>query len=74
VICAVVALYFNAFVGVAQSFLKIPALRALAPKQTEPPFALVQGLLLVLFVVLATMATIRSGGQRTEGKGAGAAG
>src|SRR5258706_11417977 len=37
VVCAVVALYFNVFVGVVQAFLKIPALNAMAPKQTEPP-------------------------------------
>src|SRR6266850_7458043 len=31
VICAVMALYLNAFVGVVQAFLKVPALNALAP-------------------------------------------
>src|SRR5437870_12148897 len=38
VVCAVIALYFNVFVGIVQSFEKIPALQALAPTQTEPPF------------------------------------
>ena len=51
VITAVVALYFNCFVLVAQSFLKVPALHALAPKGNEPPFAIAQGILLVLFIV-----------------------
>jgi hypothetical protein len=51
VITAVTALYFNCFVLVVQSFLKVPALHALAPKGNEPPFAIAQGVLLVLFIV-----------------------
>jgi hypothetical protein len=51
VVTAVIALYFNCFVLIAQSFLKIPALHALAPKGNEPPFAIAQGILLVLFIV-----------------------
>jgi hypothetical protein len=50
VISAVAAFYLNAFVLVVQSFLKIPALNALAPKQTEPPFAVAQTLVLVFFI------------------------
>src|SRR5262245_30662317 len=42
VIGAVVCLYFNLFVLVVQSFLKIPALHAMAPTQTETPFKLTQ--------------------------------
>jgi len=56
VITAVIALYFNCFVLIAQSFLKIPALHALAPKGNEPPFAIAQGVLLVLFIVAGTLA------------------
>jgi hypothetical protein len=56
VIGAVVAQYFNVFVLVAQSFQKVPALHALAPTQTEPPFAIAQGAVLILFVVLGTLA------------------
>lgn len=52
VITAVIALYFNVFVGVAQAFIKIPALRTLAPTQSEPPFAIAEGAVLLLFVVL----------------------
>jgi len=37
VITAVMALYFNVFVLVVQSFQKLPALAALAPTQSEPP-------------------------------------
>lgn len=63
VICAVVALYFNVFVAIVQAFLKVPALKALAPTQTEPPFKLAQGVVLVLFVVLGTLAAKRFHGQ-----------
>ncbi|HET9164781.1 MAG TPA: hypothetical protein VFP11_02205 [Candidatus Angelobacter sp.] len=56
VITAVIALYFNCFVLIAQSFLKVPALHALAPKGNEPPFAIAQGVLLVLFIVAGTLA------------------
>jgi hypothetical protein len=51
VVTAVIALYFNCFVLIAQSFQKIPALHALAPKGNEPPFAIAQGILLVLFIL-----------------------
>ncbi|HEY2497392.1 MAG TPA: hypothetical protein VGK24_10010 [Candidatus Angelobacter sp.] len=51
VVTAVIALYFNCFVLIAQSFLKIPALHALAPKGNEPPFAVAQVVLLGLFIV-----------------------
>ena len=56
VVTAVIALYFNCFVLIAQSFLKIPALHALAPKGNEPPFAIAQGILLVLFILAGVMA------------------
>jgi hypothetical protein len=51
VIGAVVALYFNCFVLVAQLFQKVPALHALAPRGSEPPFAIAQGLVLLFFIV-----------------------
>jgi hypothetical protein len=59
VIGAVLALYLNAFVGVVQAFMKIPALKALAPTQAEPPFAIAQILVLALFVALGTFAVLR---------------
>lgn len=59
VISAALALYLNVFVLVVQSFQKVPALHSLAPHQTEPPFAVAQAVVLVLFVVLAVMAAIR---------------
>jgi hypothetical protein len=59
VVCASVALYFNVFVLVVQSFEKSPALRALAPTQKEPPFGITQLLLLLLFVVVTVFAVKR---------------
>ncbi|HEY3663784.1 MAG TPA: hypothetical protein VGL24_11580 [Chthoniobacterales bacterium] len=59
IVSAVVALYFNCFVLVVQSFLHIPALHVLAPKGNEPPFAIAQGIVLLLFLVLGTLAVRR---------------
>jgi len=53
---AILAQYLNFFVLVVQSFEKVPALRALAPTQSEPPFAIAQGAVLVVFIVLTVMA------------------
>jgi len=53
VVTAMIALYFNVFVLVIQSFLKVPALTALAPGNppSGPVFAVVQGIVLVFFIV-----------------------
>ena len=59
VVTAVVSLYFNVFVLVAQSFDKIPALKALAPTQSEPPFAIAQLIVLVIFIVLGILSVRR---------------
>jgi hypothetical protein len=59
VVGAVISLYFNVFVGIVQSFEKIPALTAMAPTQTEPPFKLTQLVVLALFIVLGIVAAIR---------------
>jgi hypothetical protein len=56
VVCAVIGLYLNVFVAVVQAFGKLPALHQLAPNGSEPPFAVAQGLTLVLFVVLGITA------------------
>lgn len=53
------ALYLNVFVGVVQAFLKVSALNALAPKQTEPPFVVAQLIVLMLFILLTTIAARR---------------
>ena len=54
VLTAMVSLYLNSFVLVIQSFLKIAPLHALAPSvpPSEPPFAVVQGIVLVFFVIV----------------------
>ena len=64
VISAVAALYFNCFVLVVQAFLKVPALNALAPTQSEPPFAVAQLAVLVLFIVLGVAAIRGSRGLK----------
>ncbi len=53
-VTALLSLYFNVFVLVIQSFLKIPALTALAPGNppSGPVFAVVQGVVLVFFVIV----------------------
>jgi hypothetical protein len=56
VITAVIALWFNVFVLIVQSFQKIAFLKALAPTQSEPPFQIAQGAALVLFIILAILA------------------
>jgi hypothetical protein len=55
-ICLVVAQFFNVFVAIAQAFAKVPELRALAPTQAEPPFAIAEGVALVVFLVIAVAA------------------
>jgi hypothetical protein len=54
VVTALVSLYLNSFVLAIQSFLKIPALTAVAPGNppSGPVFAVVQGIVLVFFVVM----------------------
>jgi hypothetical protein len=54
VVTAMTSLYLNIFVLVIQAFLKVPALHALAPSvpPSEPPFAILQGIVLVFFVIV----------------------
>jgi len=56
VAAAVLALYLNVFVGVVQTFQKVAFFHALAPTQTEPPFAVAQGIVLIAFVALGVAA------------------
>jgi hypothetical protein len=58
-ICAMIAQYFNFAVLVIQSFDKVPALKALAPSQSEPPFVVTQLVVLALFVALTIAAAMR---------------
>jgi len=63
VITAMIALYLNVFVLIVQLFEKVPALTALAPTQSEPPFQIVQGIVLVTFVILTVLSYRRSRGS-----------
>ena len=59
VIGAVASLYLNVIVLVAQSFVKVSALTALAPTQTEPPLAVTQAVVLAIFVLIALISVIK---------------
>jgi len=59
VVTAVMVLYFNVFVLVVQSFLKVAPLHVLAPTGSEPPFAVAQGVVLLAFIVTGVMAVLR---------------
>jgi hypothetical protein len=56
VVGLVITVYLDAFIAIVQAFLKIPSLHALAPGGSEPPFAIAQGILLVIFVWLGIVA------------------
>ena len=59
VLTAIMALYLNVFVLIAQLFMKVPALKALAPTQSEPPFLVTQVVIMAFFILLAVFATIK---------------
>jgi len=59
VVSAIVALYFNVFVLIVQLFRRVPALQAIAPTQSEPPFAVAQLVVLLLFIFLGFRAAAR---------------
>ena len=59
VIGAVIALYLNVFVLIVQLFEKVPALKALAPTQSEPPFLAAQLVVMGFFVLFAILAVKR---------------
>jgi hypothetical protein len=56
---AVAALYLNVFVAVTQAFQKLPLLQPLAPTQSEPPFLVVQIVVLAAFIALGVLAAFR---------------
>src|SRR5213083_988533 len=59
VVSAAVALYLNVFVLVVQAFEKVPALKAMAPTQSEPPFLVAQLVVLAVFIALSVLAVKR---------------
>jgi hypothetical protein len=58
-ITASIALWLNVFVLVAQLFMKVPALHAMAPNGSEPPFLISQVVVMAVFIVLTIAATIK---------------
>jgi len=58
-ITAMIALYLNVFVLIVQAFRKVPALEAMAPTQSEPPFKITQLVVLLIFIALTIAAAIR---------------
>jgi hypothetical protein len=67
IVTIVLAVYLNAFVAVAQAFLKIGLLHALAPTGKEPPFLVAQLLTLALFVAISVVAFKRRPGRTPAG-------
>jgi len=66
VVGSALALYFNVFVLVVQSFEKVSALKELAPTQKEPPFVVAQLLVLVIFAAVGVLATVRFHPERAR--------
>lgn len=60
--------YLLVFVGIAQAFLKVPSLHALAPTGTETPFKVSQAVLLTVTVIVAILAIRRSRQSRPAGR------
>lgn len=56
VIASAVALYLNVFVLIVQAFRRVPALAAMAPTQSEPPFLLAQLVVMAVFIGLGIAA------------------
>jgi hypothetical protein len=56
VLCAMLAFYFNFFVLIAQTFDKVPTLKAAAPTMSSPVFGITQIALLLIFILLTVRA------------------
>jgi hypothetical protein len=59
VVAAIASLYLNVFVLVVQSFIKVAALNALAPTQSEPPFVIAQIAVMLIFILIGIIAAIK---------------
>jgi hypothetical protein len=55
-VTAVLSLWLNVFVLIAQLFMKVPALHPLAPTGSEPPFLIAQTVVMIIFIALAILA------------------
>jgi hypothetical protein len=62
-ITAVIALYLNVFVLIVQLFMKVPALKGIAPTQSEPPFQLAQLGALLVFALIGVRAAMKFHGD-----------
>jgi hypothetical protein len=49
-----------------QSFVKVSALNALAPTQTEPPFAVTQAVIVAIFILITLIAVIKFRPPQTQ--------
>jgi hypothetical protein len=58
-ITAMISLYLNVFVLVAQLFEHVPSLHALDPTESGPPFKITQLVVLVIFTVWTIAAAIK---------------
>jgi hypothetical protein len=56
VVTAAIALYLNAFVLIVQTFMKVPAVHALAPTLKEPPFLIAQVIVMLIFIGFTALA------------------
>lgn len=56
VVTSMLALWFNVFVLIAQSFQKVALLNVYAPTGTEPAFAITQGVALAFFALVIFLA------------------
>ena len=63
-ITSMIAPYLNFFIFIVQLFEKVPALKAIAPTQSEAPFKIAQITALALFIVLTILSAIRFHGDR----------
>jgi hypothetical protein len=61
----VASAYFLAFVLIAQSFLKLPPLKAIAPTGTELPFVIAQLVLLAIFIWIGIKVYRKAGSTAT---------
>ena len=59
-----IALYLNVFILIVQLYEKVPAMKAIAPTQSEAPFKITQLITLTLFFVLTVLATVRFRNER----------
>ncbi|MFC4653870.1 hypothetical protein ACFO3I_02405 [Rheinheimera marina] len=66
IVCSLFAFYLNAFVAVVQAFMKLPPLQQLAPTQSEPPFAVAQGVLFVIFLLLGYLSCSQRNGWGSQ--------